>query len=206
MASTLIWIHVQQEVFDQFFRWTDGIITLSPQWSRCRPTSRPTCSSRRASTTTICKRICRSVLSILYRTKILMTHLFIRYGTSVQSVKDVAAQGKYTLNQICYILVNAPILIPWMKIWISGKHCILDVSANAIKRLHVAQLYPIAIFLKVCLLHLCAFLSKFLPVESYLAPKAKLLFQPKCTDSLLEMNKRMTEEQVEQLLMPLPWL
>ena len=47
------------------------------------------------------------------------------------------------------------------------KHCILDVSANAIKRLHVAQLYPIAIFLK-----------------------------PKCTDSLLEMNKRMSEEQV----------
>ncbi len=29
-----------------------------------------------------------------------------------------------------------------------GKHCILDVSANAIKRLHVAGLYPIAIFIK----------------------------------------------------------
>lgn len=81
----------------------------------------------------------------------IQTHLFIEagqyndnlYGTSVQSVKDVAAQGK---------------------------HCILDVSANAIKRLHVAQLYPIAIFLK-----------------------------PKCTDSLLEMNKRMTEEQARKL-------
>jgi len=81
----------------------------------------------------------------------IQTHLFIEagqynenlYGTSVQSVKDVAAQSK---------------------------HCILDVSANAIKRLHVAQLYPIAIFLK-----------------------------PKCTDSLLEMNKRMTEEQARKL-------
>jgi len=81
----------------------------------------------------------------------IQTHLFIEagqyndnlYGTSVQSVKDVAAQGK---------------------------HCILDVSANAIKRLHVAQLYPIAVFLK-----------------------------PKCTDSLLEMNKRMTEEQARKL-------
>lgn len=29
-----------------------------------------------------------------------------------------------------------------------GKHCILDVSGNAIKRLQVAQLYPIAIFIK----------------------------------------------------------
>lgn len=77
-------------------------------------------------------------------------HLFIEagqyndnlYGTSVQSVQDVAAQGK---------------------------HCILDVSANAIKRLHVAQLYPIAIFLK-----------------------------PKSMDSILEMNKRMTEEQARK--------
>jgi len=81
----------------------------------------------------------------------IQTHLFIEagqynenlYGTSVQSVKDVAVQGK---------------------------HCILDVSANAIKRLHVAQLYPIAIFLK-----------------------------PKSIDSLLEMNKRMTEEQGRKL-------
>uniref|UniRef100_A0A7N8YND4 Discs, large homolog 2 (Drosophila) n=1 Tax=Mastacembelus armatus TaxID=205130 RepID=A0A7N8YND4_9TELE len=43
------------------------------------------------------------------------------YGTSVQSVKYVAEKGK---------------------------HCILDVSGNAIKRLQVAQLYPIAIFIK----------------------------------------------------------
>ena len=77
-------------------------------------------------------------------------HLFIEagqyndnlYGTSVQSVQDVAAQGK---------------------------HCILDVSANAIKRLHVAQLYPIAIFIK-----------------------------PKSIDSILEMNKRMNDEQARK--------
>lgn len=31
---------------------------------------------------------------------------------------------------------------------LQGKHCILDVSGNAIKRLHVAQLYPIAILIK----------------------------------------------------------
>jgi disks large protein 1 len=76
----------------------------------------------------------------------IQTHLFIEagqyndnlYGTSVQSVIDVAAQGK---------------------------HCILDVSANAIKRLHVAQLYPIAIFVK-----------------------------PKNEEIVLEWNKRMTEE------------
>lgn len=29
-----------------------------------------------------------------------------------------------------------------------GKHCILDVSGNAIKRLQQAQLYPIAVFIK----------------------------------------------------------
>ena len=56
-------------------------------------------------------------------------HLFIEagqfhgnlYGTSVQSVKEIAEKGK---------------------------HCILDVSGNAIKRLKMAQLYPIALFLK----------------------------------------------------------
>ena len=45
--------------------------------------------------------------------------------------------------------------------------------------------------------------SKPFPLFVFIAPEAKLFFQPKCTDSLLEMNKRMTEEQVEQLLMPI---
>ncbi|XP_055797866.1 disks large homolog 2 isoform X10 [Salvelinus fontinalis] len=65
------------------------------------------------------------------------------YGTSVQSVKYVAER--------------------------QGKHCILDVSGNAIKRLQVAQLYPIAIFIK-----------------------------PRSIDSLMEMNKRLTEEQARK--------
>jgi disks large protein 1 len=59
----------------------------------------------------------------------IQNHLFIEagqfsgnlYGTSVQSVRQVAD---------------------------SGKNCILDVSANAIKRLKMSQLYPIAIFIK----------------------------------------------------------
>ncbi|KAG7456907.1 hypothetical protein MATL_G00240910 [Megalops atlanticus] len=61
------------------------------------------------------------------------------YGTSVQSVREVAEKGK---------------------------HCILDVSGNAIKRLQIAQLYPIAIFIK-----------------------------PKSVENIMEMNKRLTEEQ-----------
>ncbi|XP_030629031.1 discs large homolog 1-like protein isoform X2 [Chanos chanos] len=61
------------------------------------------------------------------------------YGTSVQSVREVAQKGK---------------------------HCILDVSGNAIKRLQVAALYPIAIFIK-----------------------------PKSVENIMEMNKRLTEEQ-----------
>ena len=59
----------------------------------------------------------------------IQNHLFIEagqfsgnlYGTSVQSVRDVAEKGK---------------------------HCILDVSGSAIKRLKMAQLYPIALFIK----------------------------------------------------------
>ncbi|XP_043560689.1 disks large homolog 3 isoform X7 [Chiloscyllium punctatum] len=61
------------------------------------------------------------------------------YGTSIQSVRAVAERGK---------------------------HCILDVSGNAIKRLQLALLYSIAIFIK-----------------------------PKSVQSLMEMNKRQTEEQ-----------
>ncbi|XP_069825810.1 disks large homolog 2 isoform X8 [Dendropsophus ebraccatus] len=64
------------------------------------------------------------------------------YGTSVQSVKFVAERGK---------------------------HCILDVSGNAIKRLQVAQLYPIAIFIK-----------------------------PRSAESLMEISKRLTEEQARK--------
>lgn len=59
----------------------------------------------------------------------IQNHLFIEagqyndnlYGTSVASVREVAEKCK---------------------------HCILDVSGNAIKRLQVAQLYPIAVFIK----------------------------------------------------------
>ncbi|XP_053294111.1 discs large homolog 1-like protein isoform X11 [Pleuronectes platessa] len=61
------------------------------------------------------------------------------YGTSVQSVREVSEKGK---------------------------HCILDVSGNAIKRLQLAQLHPIAIFIK-----------------------------PKSVENIMEMNKRLTEEQ-----------
>ena len=31
---------------------------------------------------------------------------------------------------------------------IQGRHCILDVSGNAIKRLHAAEIYPISVFIK----------------------------------------------------------
>ncbi|XP_026869346.2 disks large homolog 1 isoform X5 [Electrophorus electricus] len=64
------------------------------------------------------------------------------YGTSVQSVREVAEKGK---------------------------HCILDVSGNAIKRLQLAQLYPIAVFVK-----------------------------PKSMENILEMNKRLSEEQAKK--------
>ncbi|XP_052669339.1 disks large homolog 3 isoform X8 [Harpia harpyja] len=65
------------------------------------------------------------------------------YGTSIQSVRAVAERGK---------------------------HCILDVSGNAIKRLQQAQLYPIAIFIK-----------------------------PKSIEALMEMNRRQTYEQANKV-------
>ncbi|XP_003471059.1 disks large homolog 3 isoform X3 [Cavia porcellus] len=65
------------------------------------------------------------------------------YGTSIQSVRAVAERGK---------------------------HCILDVSGNAIKRLQQAQLYPIAIFVK-----------------------------PKSIEALMEMNRRQTYEQANKI-------
>ncbi|XP_075944790.1 disks large homolog 4-like isoform X1 [Anarhichas minor] len=64
------------------------------------------------------------------------------YGTSIQSVKEVADKGK---------------------------HCILDVSGNAIKRLQLAGLHPIAVFIR-----------------------------PRNVDNILEMNKRLTEDQARK--------
>ncbi|MFT7810055.1 disks large homolog 4-like isoform X1 [Arapaima gigas] len=68
------------------------------------------------------------------------------YGTSVQSVREVAEQQQ-------------------------GKHCILDVSANAVRRLQAAQLHPIAIFIR-----------------------------PRSLENILELNKRLTEEQARKAL------
>lgn len=88
----------------------------------------------------------------------IQNHLFIEagqyndnlYGTSVASVREVAEKVRITFA--CIILRSDH----WMErkilmggtYWFQGKHCILDVSGNAIKRLQVAQLYPIAIFIK----------------------------------------------------------
>ncbi|ESO08051.1 hypothetical protein HELRODRAFT_75327 [Helobdella robusta] len=82
--------------------------------------------------------------------KDIQNHMFIEagqyngnlYGTSVQSVKEVAEKGK---------------------------HCILDVSGHAIKRLQAAELYPIAIFIK-----------------------------PRSYESIMDWNRRITEEQARK--------
>ncbi|KAF0306043.1 Disks large 2 [Amphibalanus amphitrite] len=81
----------------------------------------------------------------------IQNHLFIEagqyndnlYGTSLASVREVAEEQR--------------------------KHCILDVSGNAIKRLHVAQLYPIAICIR-----------------------------PRSAEQVMEWNKRLTEDQAKK--------
>uniref|UniRef100_A0AAY4B7Q3 Disks large homolog 1 n=1 Tax=Denticeps clupeoides TaxID=299321 RepID=A0AAY4B7Q3_9TELE len=71
-------------------------------------------------------------------------------------------------NQTKARLRGGPVQQPSVrdKCAVGGKHCILDVSGNAIKRLQLAQLHPIAVFIK-----------------------------PKSVENILEMNKRLTEEQ-----------
>lgn len=67
------------------------------------------------------------------------------YGTSIQSVKEVAdkvsvnvtAQGGEGRDGDTFMICV-----------VQGKHCILDVSGNAIKRLQMAGLHPIAIFIR----------------------------------------------------------
>lgn len=66
------------------------------------------------------------------------------YGTSVAAVRLVAEQQR--------------------------KHCILDVSANAIKRLQAAGLEPVAVLIK-----------------------------PKNVEAILEMNRRISDEQATKL-------
>jgi len=81
----------------------------------------------------------------------IQNHLFIEagqfhgnlYGTSVQSVREVSEKGK---------------------------HCILDVSGNAIKRLKMAHLYPIALFIK-----------------------------PKSVEWIMDMNKRISLEEAKDM-------
>ncbi|XP_016325541.1 disks large homolog 4-like [Sinocyclocheilus anshuiensis] len=93
------------------------------------------------------------VLSREQMEKDIQSHRFIEagqynnhlYGTSVQSVRQVAEQ--------------------------QGKHCILDVSANAVRRLQAAQLHPIAIFIR-----------------------------PSSLQNILDINKRLTEEQARRAL------
>ena len=89
---------------------------------------------------------------------------------------------------------------------LQGKHCILDVSGNAIKRLQVAGLYPVAILIKpkstesIMWVHpqpvktlypqwQCVFLSHVWIDDSLLCIQLLLWFSQR------DMNKRITEEQ-----------
>lgn len=87
----------------------------------------------------------------------IQNHLFIEagqyndnlYGTSVASVKEVAESVSFERRYYhIHILCSTGRNYLNKSFILQGKHCILDVSGNAIKRLQVAQLYPIAIFIK----------------------------------------------------------
>lgn len=70
------------------------------------------------------------------------------YGTSIQSVKEVAekVRRKEMDDKMEELdMGNGANLIVYI---IQGKHCILDVSGNAIKRLQLAGLHPIAVLIR----------------------------------------------------------
>lgn len=70
------------------------------------------------------------------------------YGTSVQSVRQVAEQVTVrTFPQWPFPLPQCQ-YCDGVCVCVQGKHCILDVSANAVRRLQAAQLHPIAIFIR----------------------------------------------------------
>lgn len=82
-----------------------------------------------------------------------------------------------------------------------GKHCILDVSGNAIKRLQVAQLYPIAIFIKPKSAEAIVYVWIIIQqaYRSALITRASLLTFCHCRLFLYrEWNKRMTEDQARK--------
>ncbi len=58
------------------------------------------------------------------------------YGTSVNSVREVSQLVRY--RAVRFGSASS----------LQNKHCILDVSGNAIRRLQSAGLYPIAVFIK----------------------------------------------------------
>lgn len=72
------------------------------------------------------------------------------YGTSVLSVRTVAERvSLLAVSAEPQSPPNASIRVTALSFpTYKGKHCILDVSGNAIKRLQQAQLYPISIFIK----------------------------------------------------------
>lgn len=71
------------------------------------------------------------------------------YGTSIQSVREVAdkvsLQREDEERDEGIEKGSNSVFSPSQ-----GKHCILDVSGNAIKRLQMAGLHPIAIFIRPC--------------------------------------------------------
>ena len=113
--------------------------------------------------------------------------LLLRYGTSVQSVKDVAAQGKYILT------LNNLILFKGFNIDSEWNFELQESTASWMFRPMPSS---DCMWLNYILLpSFSRFATCFWPLMLNL-----FFFQPKCTDSLLEMNKRMTEEQVQQLV------
>lgn len=75
------------------------------------------------------------------------------YGTSIQSVREVADKvSPWVTGRVSTGMTNTAkmenSLLSKSLCSSQGKHCILDVSGNAIKRLQMAGLHPIAILIR----------------------------------------------------------
>ncbi len=107
-------------------RWMGGTTILCHRGNRWRKTFRTIISSRRASTTVTC------------------TEPAFRASERWRSRLDLSfGQNNKLVYHFCKSY-NGCLCVCEQQ----GKHCILDVSANAVRRLQAAQLHPIAIFVR----------------------------------------------------------
>lgn len=87
----------------------------------------------------VCIHVLKQIFYVMLHILRFVTHLLC-YVTHILCCVVLCCELRFVFSKF----------VMWLLSFVSkqGKHCILDVSGNAIKRLQVAALYPIAIFIR----------------------------------------------------------